>query len=265
MPFFSSQGATLHYQVWGRGMPLYFIHPPSMGAATFMEQRDLAPEFQVVLMDARGHSFSSDGAGTLSISEWAVDLLNLANERGHKKIVLCGYSSGSSVALEFALNWPDRTAGIVLVGAFPEVCTTLLRKEFETGIWIAKNEWNVMLAQMLSFSNSKKASHREAIAETVKGINPSLLQSLYESGLYYNCTWRLPQLQVPTLLVYGSRDWYVHYYQYLFYKYALKAAKDVVLVGSVGHQVPTLEPDAYNAVVKRFVNELQSKDNNLLS
>ncbi|MFB4163526.1 alpha/beta fold hydrolase [Alteribacillus sp. JSM 102045] len=264
MPFFSSQGATLHYQTWGHGLPLYFIHPPSMGAATFMEQRDLSREFQVVLMDARGHSFSSDGIGTLSIPEWAADFLNLADELGHEKVILCGYSSGSSVALEFALNWPERTAGIALVGAFPEVCTTLLRKEFETGIWIAKNELNQMLAQMLSFSNSKQTAHREAIAETVKDTNPSLLQSLYESGLYYNCTWRLPQLQVPTLLIYGSRDWYVHYYQYLFYKYAFQASKDMVLVGNVGHQVPTLEPDAYNAVVKRFINDLQKKDKSLM-
>ncbi|SDH88688.1 Pimeloyl-ACP methyl ester carboxylesterase [Alteribacillus persepolensis] len=265
MPFFSSQGATLHYQVFGHGLPLYFIHPPSMGAATFLQQRDLAREFQVVLLDARGHSFSSDGIGTLSIAEWAQDIHELANVLGHEQIVLCGYSSGSSVALEHALNWPERTAGVVLTGAFPEVCTTLLQKEFETGIWIARNNLNILLSQMLSYSNSKTKQHRDAIAETVKGTNPLLVQSLYESGLFYNCTWRLPQLTVPMLLVYGAHDWYVHYYQYLFYKYALHAPKDVVLVGNVGHQVPTLEPDTYNAVVKRFANDLQQKNRTLPS
>ncbi|RSL30470.1 alpha/beta hydrolase [Salibacterium salarium] len=259
MPFFTSQGATLHYQTWGHGLPLFFIHPPAMGAATFQQQQKLSRDYKVVFMDARGHGFSNNGKGTLSVSEWALDLYHLADELGVKKVVLCGYSSGGSVALEFALNWPERTAGVVTVGGFPEVCTTLLEREFDTGIWLAQKEWMGVLAKILSYSNAHTTSHRQAIADTIQRSHAPLVKSLYESGLHYTCTHRLSQLQVPLLLIYGMRDWYVHYYQYLFYKYASHAPIDVVMVEKVGHQVPTLQPNEYNAIVHRFAAVLNNK------
>ncbi|WP_240376215.1 alpha/beta fold hydrolase [Bacillus piscicola] len=254
MPFFSSQGATIHYEVRGEGPPLLFVHPPSMGAATFMGQHELTKSYQVICMNARGHGQSSNGKGTLTIEEWARDTYNLVKELQLEKVIIAGYSCGGSVALEFALNWPERTAGIVLAGGFPEVSSTLLRKEFETGIWIAENELMGLLAQILSFSNSTNKEHRRAIAETVRHVDPHLVASMYESGLEYTCTSRLPNLRVPVLLLYGIRDWYVHYYQYLFFKHAQQAELDVVCINSVGHQIPTLEAHAFNAVVERFAN-----------
>ncbi|MGY4688383.1 alpha/beta fold hydrolase [Salibacterium sp. K-3] len=257
MPFFMSQGSALHYQVWGHGLPVFFIHPPAMGGAAFYHQRKLGRECKVVLMDARGHGFSQSGSGTLTISEWAEDLYNLADLLRLDQVLLCGYSSGGSVALEFALRWPERTAGIVTAGGFPEVCTTLLRKEFETGIRITEKGWMGLLAWMLSVGNAKDVRHREAIAGTVKRSSAPLVRSLYESGLRYSCTEKLPELRAPLLLLYGTRDWYVHYYQYLFYKYAVQAPKDVVRVSGVGHQIPTLKPDVYNAVVTEFIRKVE--------
>ncbi|WP_245757847.1 alpha/beta fold hydrolase [Alteribacillus iranensis] len=259
----TSQGATIHYQTWGSGFPIIFIHPPSMGAATFMEQKELSDEFQVICMDARGHRLSSNGKGTLTIQEWAVDIYHLVEELNQEKVILAGYSSGGSVALEFALRWPERTAGIILTGGFPEVCSTLLKKEFEIGIWFAENNHTTWLAHILSFSNSRRREHRKAIAQTVSTIRPRLLQSLYESGMTYSCTNRLSELKVPLLLIYGTRDWYVHYYQYLFYKYAVHAPKEVIYVDSVGHQVPTLEAHTYNAVVRRFARDTLSHVKNM--
>ncbi|MFZ4453021.1 alpha/beta fold hydrolase [Salibacterium aidingense] len=258
MPFFQSQGAVLHYQKWGHGLPLFFIHPPAMGAATFYEQRKLGKDFQVVLLDARGHGFSQAGKGSLTISEWAQDLYNLADELRLDKVLLCGYSSGGSVALEFALTWPERTAGVVTAGGFPEVCSTLLQEEFEAGIRITEKGWMGLLAGILSFSNSTHESHRKAIADTIRNSSAPLVRSLYTSGLFYSCKNQLPALKVPLLLMYGTKDWYVHYYQYLFYKYAIQAPKDVVMVSGVGHQIPTLKPEEYNAVVSRFAKQLEA-------
>ncbi|MFB5664176.1 alpha/beta fold hydrolase [Alteribacillus sp. HJP-4] len=255
MPFISSQGASIHYQIKGKGVPLIFIHPPAMGAATFYEQRWLARDFCTVMMDARGHGYSSSGKGTLTVEEWAQDICNLVDELELGRVVLCGYSCGGSVALEFALRWPEKTAGVVLAGGFPVVCTTLLRQEFETGIWICNKGWLGLLGRMLSVANSHKEQHEQAIYNTVRTSHAPLLSSIYTSALHYSCTATLSQLEAPLLLIYGSRDWYVHYYQYLFYKYAVRAPKDVVFVSGIGHQVPTLTPDSYNAIVSRFVRE----------
>ncbi|MFD2707092.1 alpha/beta fold hydrolase [Salibacterium lacus] len=258
MPFFISQGHKLHYEVKGKGLPIFFIHPPAMGSAAFYHQRKLAHDFKVILMDARGHGFSQAGRETLTISEWAEDLHNLADVLGLDRVLLCGYSSGGSVALDFAIRWPERTAGAALAGGFPEVRTTLLHREFEIGMWITEKGWMGLLAGMLSIGNATQSGHRERIAAAVKRSSAPLVRSLYESGLHYSCTAALPSLSRPLLLLYGSRDWYVHYYQYIFYKYAVQAPKDIVMVHGVGHQIPTLQPASYNAAVAQFARQLEN-------
>ncbi|SFQ02473.1 alpha/beta hydrolase [Salibacterium halotolerans] len=258
MPFFLSQGHTLHYEVQGDGFPIIFIHPPAMGSAAFYHQQKLARGFKVILMDARGHGLSSSGRETLTISEWAEDVHNLADLLGLDQVLLCGYSSGGSTALEFALRWPERTAGVALAGGFPEVCTTLLEREFEIGIHITDKGWMGLLAWMLSVGNATQAEHRERIADAVKRSSAPLVRSLYESGLHYSCTAGLSSLSRPLLLLYGTRDWYVHYYQYMFYKYAVQAPKDIVMVQGVGHQIPTLQPGSYNVAVTQFARQLET-------
>lgn len=257
MPFLKSQSANLYYEKWGeRGSTIVFIHPPAMGATTFFKQKSLSREFQVILMDARGHGFSDNGKGTLTISEWAVDVYHLLTELQVRQAIICGYSSGASVALEFARRWPEKTKGVVLTGGFPEVCTTLLRKQFHLGIQLAHKNYIGLLGQILSFSHATDLRHRRLIYDTILQVDPSLLQSLYESGLSYKVTDQLSQITVPLLLIYGRWDLYVHYYPYIFYKQRKGLPTDLVFVDRVAHQVPTRQSDVYNAIIKRFANRL---------
>lgn len=259
MPFLKSQGENIYYEKWGeKGVPIVFLHPPAMGGTTFVKQKALADEFQVIVMDARGHGFSS-GKGTLTISEWAIDVNHLLEKLQLEKAVICGYSSGGSAALEFAIRWPEKTKGVVLTGGFPEVCTTLLQKQFELGIQLAHHQYIGLLAHMLSFSHATDYRHRRFIYDTVLQVEPLLLKSLYESGLSYKATNRLSQFASPLLLIYGRRDWYVHYYPYLFYKHRKGLPTDVVFVDKVAHQVPTRASHVYNAVICRFARHLFSQ------
>ena len=53
---------------------------------------------------------------------------------GIAPFVICGYSMGGSISLDFALNYPDRLKGFIMVASspsweFPEVMVELLRKD----------------------------------------------------------------------------------------------------------------------------------------
>jgi pimeloyl-ACP methyl ester carboxylesterase len=72
---------------------------------------------RVVAYDARGHG-GSDPAPLPSEYEYAdlaSDLVGVLDERGISRAVLAGASMGAHTALRFALQAPDRVAGLVVI------------------------------------------------------------------------------------------------------------------------------------------------------
>lgn len=69
---------------------------------------------RVVAYDARGHGHSAPGDG-YGYEELCGDLRALLDERGLDRVVLAGASMGAHTALRFALESPERVAGLVVI------------------------------------------------------------------------------------------------------------------------------------------------------
>lgn len=101
-----------------RGMPaLVLIHGAAGSSASWPYQLRRLPGWQVFAPDLPGHANSSllDLKGSLqayadSLWEW-VDTLGL------EQVALCGHSMGAAIALHMAQRAPQRTIGVVLLGA----------------------------------------------------------------------------------------------------------------------------------------------------
>ncbi|UTW70825.1 alpha/beta hydrolase [Anaerobacillus sp. HL2] len=48
-----------------------------------------------------------------------------------EKIVVCGYSNGGSIAQEFALTYPDRVLGVILMGGSQKLIHFYLEMNFD--------------------------------------------------------------------------------------------------------------------------------------
>lgn len=135
MPYISiNSRVRLYYEEKGNGTPLLFIHPPGMGHVVFCRQKPLARDFRLILYDMRGNGRSSPSDGPITVPLLADDVSVLLRSLGIGRAIICGYSSGGSVALDFALRYPQHVKQLILIGGFPEVCTPLLWGEFWLGI-----------------------------------------------------------------------------------------------------------------------------------
>ncbi|WP_088104429.1 alpha/beta fold hydrolase [Halalkalibacter urbisdiaboli] len=251
MPYVRGNGPAIYYEVEGVGTPIVFIHPPGMGHVTFHLQRRLAETYQTIFLDLRGNGRSGRTKESVTVEDMAYDVFRVVDKLKLEKAIICGYSNGGSIAQEFALRYPERTSGVALCGGFPEVSTFLLEKEFELGIWGAKNRLMSLFGQVLARSHYKETQNVNILNEYVKKTNPQMLQTMYENGLEYTCTERLPQLDVPLLLIYGSRDFYIHFYQYQYAKRVKNL--EIVHVSKSTHQVPTKFPDEFNMILKSWI------------
>jgi 3-oxoadipate enol-lactonase len=110
--------ATVNYDVTGKGPTVVFIHGWTHNMGVWDDQVPaFEPRYQVVRYDSRGFGKST---GFADESAEPQDLLLLLEALHVKKAYIVGHSRGGSVALRFASAFPDRVAGLVLYGAFPE-------------------------------------------------------------------------------------------------------------------------------------------------
>lgn len=107
-------GVRLAFWDQGSGQPFVFVH--GVGTSGELWAGDLAPlarDCRLIVYDRRGYGLSSG-----SPRDWRAhreDAIALIDELGAAPAVLVGYSGGSIVALDLALERPDLVRSLVLL------------------------------------------------------------------------------------------------------------------------------------------------------
>lgn len=244
----------MYYESSGSGIPIVFIHPPHMDHVVFRYQRELAEHFRVILYDIRGHGHSGIDAKPMTIRLLADDLRLLLDKLGIDQAVICGYSSGGSVAQEFALTYPERLKALILSGGFPRVSTFLLKNEFRAGMALVKSGQQRFLSNVLSFSHHITDEDREDLFLHCLKSDERMAFQFYKESFYYDCTDRLGELSVPLLLLSGSRAFYMHPYVPLYWERVKNVTS--VLIANASHQLPMRRYLPFNHAIRQFASSL---------
>ena len=135
-PRSSSTANKLHYQLHHgaarpAGPPLVLVHGAGGNLMHWPGALRRLPGHTVYALDLPGHG-KSGGAGRAEIGAYADVVRGFAEALGLVPFVLAGHSMGGAIALEFALRYPARLAGLILVGTgaklrvAPEILTGIL-------------------------------------------------------------------------------------------------------------------------------------------
>lgn len=112
-------GATLSYDVGGDPSrpALLFVHAGVATRAMWDPQfADLAADHHVIRYDTRGYG---ESPGTDDVFADHLDLIAVLDAVGVTRATLIGASRGGRIALDAALDAPDRVAALVTVGSTP--------------------------------------------------------------------------------------------------------------------------------------------------
>ncbi len=115
--FINLRGLTFHYRDWdGRGAPLVLLHGLASTSHIFdLVAPRLARNFRVVALDQRGHGESSKPEEGFDFATIVGDLLAFIDALGFDRPIVAGHSWGGNVALQFAVEHPDRITALVLI------------------------------------------------------------------------------------------------------------------------------------------------------
>ena len=195
------------------GVPMLLLHGVSDSWHSFERVLPLlAPDIHAFAISQRGHGDSSRPASGYHLSDMSDDLAAFLDVVGVPQATVVGHSMGASVAQRFAIDHPDRTSKLVLMGAFatyrePDfeafVRTSILPLTDPIGADFAR-EW-----QLSTLAREMDADHLDTVVvETLKVpafVWHAAFVGFLESG---DCTSELGRVTAPTLLMRGDRDAY---------------------------------------------------------
>ncbi len=122
-----TNGMRMHYYRTGDGSqpPVILCHGFSdSGPCWLPTARALAPDYDVVMVDARGHGQSEAPEGDYGPVNMAADLAGLIKALGLGKPAVIGHSMGGATTLHLCVRYPELVSGAVLEDAGAYEITT---------------------------------------------------------------------------------------------------------------------------------------------
>ena len=159
---------------------------------------DLETRGSVTRIDQRGHGQSDAPPGPYSRADLATDVVAVLDAEGIDRTILVGHSMGGIVAMETALAYPDRIAGLVLIGTTSE-CREKIAGWYERIALAGERDGVAGLGRAIYGEKSTKqiAGDAEGIAHVTR-----MLKSLYSDPL----TPKLAEIRCPALMTVGEKD-----------------------------------------------------------
>jgi 3-oxoadipate enol-lactonase len=171
--------------------------------------------FRPVAPDTPGFG-RSPSVGKWSIQKAAGQLSSLLDEIGATSVHVVGLSLGGTIALQFALDYPERVRKLVLANTFAH-----LRPEK----W---NQWIYFLQRLILvhtvgleaqakvvaqriFPQPEQELTRIALVRTISNANPQAYRAAMRSLATFNVVSRLAEIRKPTLVMTGEKDTTVSY------------------------------------------------------
>lgn len=192
-------GGLIHYEAFGRGKPVLFLHGWLGSWRYWMRtMEDIADKYRTYALDLWGFGDSDKSKARFSVPDYVELVNNFTSDMGMQDVPLIGHALGASVALEYAVQYPNRTGKIMAV-SLPMNADSISR-------WLIDFANNSMLAKVMRW---RQLPHKEVQLEAEKALREAISQSV-ESVAQLDVNSRIQAISrlenAMLLAVYGEKD-----------------------------------------------------------
>lgn len=252
---------VIHYEVLGQGLPVLFLHG-WMGSWRYWlpTMEFVAEHFRTYSFDFWGFGDSDKQAETHTIEDYVAQMLRFLDGMGIARTRLVGHSMGGMVALKAAIDHPDRivrvaTAGAVVEGSALAPLLKLTTNQLVTRLFVrASVVTNIWGRLMRNIRSGWRRWFQEVVDDSAKGSQDAIWESV-RSMRQTDLRPELDQLQVPTLIVHGSKDDIVDPDQVEIFEQIHVPSVQVVVMPDCRHFPFMDEPERFNQMLLDFLRE----------
>ncbi len=234
-------GAEIAYAVTGAGDPVVLVHGGDANSEHWAFQvLALAGQYQVILLDSRGHGRSPYNGAPLTYAQLADDVLALLDHLGVARAHLVGWSDGGIIGIDLALRHPERLRKVVAFGANAD----LSGYRTDTG----DDEGAIISA--FGAQNDRDYARLSPVPERYKAMVAALRQ-MWETEPAYTAA-ELRAITTPFLIMAGADEEIIAEAHTRYLAETIPGA-ELALLPNCGHFGLMQAPEAFNARMLAFL------------
>jgi len=267
--FVQTEGARLYAEVSGDGPAVVFLHPGLWDSRTWDPQfASFAERYRVLRYDARGYGRSTRPEPGVPYSH-VRDLVAVLDDVGIERAALVGCSMGGGIEIDFALEYPQRAAALVLVAPGLGGFEGTAEEEAAWEAWSAEREAAIERAveagdleraqdlrlQMLAPLGTDDEAGRRIREIAFDNMHELTMDESGEESIDSPAAGRLGEIDMPTLVLPADHDppWHTRICDVLLA--GIPNARLVQIPGT-DHVINMRRPSEFNRVVLAFLDEV---------
>jgi pimeloyl-ACP methyl ester carboxylesterase len=240
----------------------------------------LRSRYRVIAVDRPGHGWSerAGGAADASPQQQAAVLREVLRKAKVERPIVVGHSWGGSVALAYALDYPEEIGGLLLLAPLAAPWKSDLRRYAEwgdtrglgpflahtfamPGAWLSVDRilWRAFAPQTAPANYVERASIMLALRPATAMANSQDLARL--DSFTAAMIPRYSQIATPTIVLTGTRDHLVSPRLQARVVAGLVPHAQLVVLPGVGHMVHHAEPDRVLAAIDELASGAERQRN----
>jgi pimeloyl-ACP methyl ester carboxylesterase len=251
-------GHAVAYRAAGEGPPLVLLHGFLCDSRCWRRQlADLSDQFRVVAWDAPGAGSSSEPPDPFTITDWARCLAAFLDTVGIERAQVLGLSWGGILAQEFYRLYPDRVLALILCGTYAgwkgSLPESACEKRLERCLLESSLPPEDFVPRWVPEFFTEGASHdlKEEMSAVISEFHPLGFRLMAKSSADTDTTDLLPNIRVPTLLLWGNDDRRCPINIAEQLRSAIPNA-ELAVIANAGHVSNMEQPEEFSAQVRRF-------------
>ncbi|MEX0832667.1 MAG: alpha/beta fold hydrolase [Actinomycetota bacterium] len=255
-------GLSIAYERAGDGPALVLLHGFLFDSRAWKPQLDsLSDQFTVIAWDAPGAGRSSDPPDTFGMADWVDCLAGLLDAADIEQAHILGLSWGGILAQEIYRRHPPRVRSLVLADTYAgwkgSLPPDVVRERVDNCLRDSSLPSPEVVSKYLPGMHSEAATRdvRGGLAALMSDFHPLGFRLMAEDLAQSDTRDLLPNIEVPTLLIWGDQD--VRSPMSVAHQMhdAIPGARLAIIEGA-GHVSNFEKPDRFDAEVRDFCSSL---------
>jgi pimeloyl-ACP methyl ester carboxylesterase len=261
VPLATIRGQRIHFEdTTGAGLPLVLSHGFLQDSTMFDAQvRYLRPRHRVITWDERGHGSTVMTDEPFTYWDSADDLAALLDHLDVHRAVVGGMSQGGMISMRFALRYPDRTAGLVLIDTQSGLEDPDKVQQYDVmhDVWTSSGPSDQLLEMVAAIIIGNKRPESAAWIAKWKDLDPAKLTPIYRTLIDRDdITSRLGEIHAPAIVIHGTEDVAIDMSLAEKLCAGLSGCKSVVRIEGAGHSSNITHPEPVNMAIEDFLDSL---------
>ncbi|WP_052367683.1 alpha/beta fold hydrolase [Algiphilus aromaticivorans] len=255
-------GVTLQYAEQGdaAGTPVVLLHGLSDSWYSYERVLPHLPgSIRAFALTLRGHGDSSRPEAGYRFQDYAADVAAFMDALGVEAAVVVGHSLGSAVAQRFAVDYPDRVRGLVLIAAFASLPKSPVPRELSEVVATMQDPVDpgfVREFQESTLAQPMPQAFFETIVQESLKLPADVWRAAVAGVLEGDFSEALGTIRAPTLLVWGDADAMVPGADQDALIAVIAGSRLVVYAGA-GHGLHWEEPERFASDLARFIEGIR--------